>query len=59
MDSLTLISLSGYPDKIADFRRCFPVSQRSRPFKRMDGKERSASRMDVRIPCGELKKRAC
>ena len=59
MDSKTLSTLSGYPDKGVEFRwRCL-VSQESRPFKRTGGKERSASRMDVRIPCGGLKKRAC
>ena len=59
MDSKTLNSLSGYPDKGFEFRwRCL-VSQESHPFKRTSGKERSVNRMDVRIPYGELKKRAC
>lgn len=50
MDSKTLNSLSGYPDKRAEFRTCFLVSQKSRPFKRTGEKERSVNRMDVRIP---------
>ena len=59
MDSKTLNFLSGYPDKGVEFRwRCL-VSQESRPFKRTSRKERSVNRMDVRIPYGEPKKRAC
>ena len=39
MDSKTLNSLSGYPDKGVEFRwRCL-VSQESHPFKRTSGKE--------------------
>jgi hypothetical protein len=59
MDSKTLNSLSGYPDKGVEFRwRCL-VSQESRPFKRTSGRERSVNRIDVRIPYRELNKRAC